>query len=185
MLEVKDKDHVRRVRILAKDGVYYIHNDKRFHRMDSLLVHYMNFPVAIVTEDEKCYLYPKRPLVLRPDECLGFGYVSFTASELSFAGESIFIISQKRNAFMRFDSMAMVQTGSRTRIVHRPKVLFLAKMLDLQNMIFLWVVTPPELRPVNLPVTYSPKSQQPVRQWKSYIHIILLQLCLKNIFFNC
>ena len=30
MLEVKDKDHVRRVRILAKDGVYYIHNDKRF-----------------------------------------------------------------------------------------------------------------------------------------------------------
>ena len=69
---------------------------------------------------------------------------------------------------MRFDSMAMVQTGSRTRIVHRPKVLFLAKMLDLQNMIFLWVVTPPELRPVNLPVTYSPKSQQPVRQWKSF-----------------
>ena len=138
MLEVKDKDHVRRVRILAKDGVYYIHNDKRFHRMDSLLVHYMNFPVAIVTEDEKCYLYPKRPLVLRPDECLGFGYVSFTASELSFAGESIFMISQKRNALCVLTACpwrwSRLEAGLGSSIVLR--FVFSAKMLDLQNMIF-------------------------------------------------
>ena len=102
MLEVKDKNHVRRVRVLAKDGVYYIHKDKRFRCMDSLLVHYITFPVAIVTEDEKCYLYPKRPLVVRSDESPGYGYVDFTASELSSAGESSFKISQKEKKCVMF-----------------------------------------------------------------------------------
>ena len=71
---------------------------------------------------------------------------------------------------MRFDSMpmAMVQTGSRTRIVHRPKVCIFSKDARSTEHDFLWVVIPPELRPVNLPVTYSPKSQQPVGQWKSF-----------------
>ena len=88
VLEVKNEDRVRRVRILAKDGVCYIHKDRIFHGMDSLLAHYTTFPVAVVLEDDKCYLYPKKPLVLRAEESLGFGYVSFGKSELSSAGGS-------------------------------------------------------------------------------------------------
>ena len=108
MLEVKHGDRVRRVRILAKDGVYYIHKDRIFYHMDALLAYYATFPVAVVSEDDKCYLYPKRPFVLRGEESLGFGYVSFGTSELSSAGGSIFLIYQKNKCI---NSIAVVQAG--------------------------------------------------------------------------